>query len=279
VIDDLSTGRAENLNPEAEFHQFSVCDRHAVKSVIAGCRFVFHGAALPRIQPSFEDPLLHEEVNVGGTINCLEAARDAGGAKFLYFSSSAVYGTAEEIPTSENAPIQCDNPYALQKYAAEQYCLMLGARWGVPAVSLRMFSVYGPRSYIPGNPLSAYSPVIGVFSHQRAGGGPLTITGDGLQARDFVHAYDVARAFLMAAESDVAGEVFNVGVGDTITVKALADLMFPEHTHLPERPAEARITHADIGKIKRMLGWKPEIPVAKGLTLLEDEARVREVTS
>ncbi|HUU44130.1 MAG TPA: NAD-dependent epimerase/dehydratase family protein [Acidobacteriota bacterium] len=270
VVDDLSTGLRENLNPGARFHQTSVLDLEALTPLLAGCRWVFHAAAWPRIQPSFDDPLTHEAINVAGTINCLIAARDAGVRRFVYFGSSAVYGTPDEIPTTENAAIRCYNPYALHKFAGEQYCLILGERWGIPAVSLRMFNVYGARSYNFGQPNSAYSPVIGIFDYLRQQGQPLTITGSGEQSRDFVHVYDVARAFLAAAQSDVAGEVFNVGSGTSDSIKTIASLMSDTHEYIPERPNEARITHADIGKIRRLLGWEPAIGLAEGLTMLDD---------
>jgi len=273
VVDDLSTGRSENLNRGAEFKEVDIRDREKLSPIFRGCDWVFHGAAWPRIQPSFDDPIAHEEINVVGTINCLMAAREAGVAKFLYFGSSAVYGTPDEIPTTENAAIRCYNPYALQKYTGEQYCLILGERWGVPAISLRMFNVYGSRSYNVGRPNSAYSPVIGIFDHQRKSGMPLTITGSGKQSRDFVHVHDVARAFLMAAESGVAWDIFNLGCGESHSINTIADLMSPQKQYIPGRPNEALVTHAAISKICDLIGWKPAITLREGLTQLDDGGR------
>lgn len=270
IIDDLSTGRRENLNSGARFHEVSILDLDRVRPLFAGCDWVFHAAAWPRIQPSFDDPLTHEAINVTGTINCLIAARAGEVSRFVYFGSSAVYGTPDEIPTSETAAIRCDNPYALHKFAGEQYGLILGKRWGLPVVSLRMFNVYGPRSYNIGALHSAYSPVIGIFDHRRKSGLPLTITGDGRQSRDFVHVHDVARAFLMAAQSDVTGEILNTGSGETVSINAIATMISDRHEYIPERPNEAAVTHADIRKIKRMLGWSPAISLADGLALLDE---------
>ena len=270
IIDNLSTGRRENINPDAEFHEVDIRNGGALASVFRGIDWVFHGAAWPRIQPSFEDPVTHEDINVIGAINCLAASRDARVSKYLFFGSSAVYGTPDEIPTTELAAIRCYNPYALQKYTGEQYSLILGERWQVPAVSLRMFNVYGPRSYNEGRPNSAYSPVIGIFHNQHRKGMPLTITGTGQQSRDFVHVYDVARAFVMAAESDVSGEAFNVGCGESYSINSIADLISPNKSYIPARPNEAAVTHADISKIRRMVGWEPEITLAEGLKLLDD---------
>ena len=270
IIDNLSTGRPENINLGAEFHQVDIRDVTAMAPLFRECDWVFHGAAWPRIQPSFDDPVTHESINVIGTINCLMAARDHGVSRFLYFGSSAVYGTPDEIPTTENAAIRCYNPYALQKYNGEQYALILGERWGVPAISMRMFNVYGSRSYNEGRPNSAYSPVIGIFHSQRVKGVPLTITGSGQQSRDFVHVYDVARAFLMAAESDVSGEIFNIGRGESYSINTIADLMSQNKSYISERPNEAAITHADISKIRKMVGWHPKISLSEGLNLLHD---------
>jgi UDP-glucose 4-epimerase len=269
ILDDLSTGRASNLNPTAIFHRVDIRRLEAIRPHFTDCRWVFHAAAWPRIQPSFDDPLTHEEINVMGTINCLIAARDASVARFVYFGSSAVYGTPDEIPTTEKAAIRCYNPYALHKYSGEQYCLILGNHWGIPAVSLRMFNVYGPRSYNFGQPNSAYSPVIGVFHHQRSQNLPLTITGTGCQSRDFVHVRDIAQAFVAAAQSSATGEVFNVGCGESHSINAIASRMSGQLTHIAERPNEAAITHADIGKIKRVIGWQPAITLDQGLTMLD----------
>ena len=269
IIDDLSTGRRDNLNPKAVLHEADIRDLDRLRPIFAGARWVFHAAAWPRIQPSFDDPLTHEDINVGGTINCLIAARDAGVQRFLFFGSSAVYGTPDEVPTTETAAIRCYNPYALQKFTAEQYGLVLGGHWGVPVVSLRMFNVYGPRSYNLGQPNSAYSPVIGIFHHQRQSGQPLTITGTGKQSRDFVHVCDVARAFLQAAQSSVDGEVFNIGCGTSHSINDIATRMSDERQYIAERPNEALVTHASIAKIKAMIGWTPQLSLHEGLRLLD----------
>lgn len=269
ILDDLSTGRRENLNPAAKFREASILDLETIKPIIADCDWVFHAAAWPRIQPSFDDPLTHEAINVNGTINCLLAARDSGIKRFLYFGSSAVYGTPDEIPTTEEARIRCYNPYALHKFAGEQYAIMLGARWGIPAISLRLFNVYGARSYNQGQPNSAYSPVIGIFHHMSQTEQPLTVTGQGDQSRDFVHVHDVARAFLLAAQSNISGEILNVGSGQSDSIDTIARLMSDNVTYIPERPNEARITHADISKTKRLIGWEPSISLEQGLTLLD----------
>jgi UDP-glucose 4-epimerase len=269
IIDDLSTGCKGNLNPKAVLHEVDIRDLEALRPIFRGTRWVFHAAAWPRIQLSFDDPLTHEDINVGGTINCLMAAREAGVQRFLYFGSSAVYGTPDEIPTTETAAIRCYNPYALQKYTAEQYCVIMGNHWGMPVVSLRIFNVYGPRSYNQGQPNSAYSPVIGIFHHLRKNGQPLTITGSGEQSRDFVHVFDVAQAFLQTARSSVSGEIFNIGSGTSESIDTIAARMSSHRTRIPERPNEARVSHASIAKIQAMIGWQPRLSLDEGLDMLE----------
>lgn len=269
ILDNLSTGRTSNLNPKATLHRVDIRDLDTIRPHFKGCRWVFHAAAWPRIQPSFDDPVTHEQINVVGTVNCLLAARDAGVGRFIYFGSSAVYGTPDEIPTTENAAIRCYNPYALHKYSGEQYCLILGRHWGVPAISLRMFNVYGPRSYNLGQPNSAYSPVIGIFHHLRKQSQPLTITGTGRQSRDFVHVRDVAHAFVATAESSISWDVFNVGCGISHSINEIARRISDQIVYIAERPNEAAITHADIGKIKRLVGWQPNITLDQGLAMLE----------
>jgi UDP-glucose 4-epimerase len=201
----------------------------------------------------------------------LEALKDSKRLKKLVISSSsACYGDVEELPTTELAPINCMSPYALQKYASEQYSLILGERFGIPVVSLRYFNVYGPRSFNAESRLSAYSSVIGVFNNQLKNKQTLTITGDGSQSRDFVHVRDVGRANVAAAMSDVTGEVFNVGFGRAYTILETARFFSDDYTFIPERMGEALATLADISKIKRELGWAPQITLADGIKELKE---------
>jgi UDP-glucose 4-epimerase len=270
VLDNLSTGRRENVHPQATFVQADITRYEQLEQYCRDCDYLFHLAALPRIQPSFEDPVGHDRVNVHGTLNLLLACRNTRLKKFVYSSSSAVYGTPDIVPTAEDAPIRCENPYALHKYAAEQYCLMLGKRYGIPVVSLRYFNVYGPRSYNPEDMFNAYSPVIGIFLHRAANHQPLSITGDGKQSRDFIHVADIAAANLAAARSMQTGEVYNVGFGRTYAILDIARRIAQDYEFVPERPGEARRTLADIGKIKRKLGWQPQIDLDRGLAMMRE---------
>ena len=270
VLDDLSTGRMELVDPAAEFVRGSVTDGHLLADVLRDADYVFHLAALPRIQPSFDDPLGHEEVNVVGTLKCLEAVKGSARLrKFVFSASSSCYGDATECPTPETAPAGPQNPYALQKYTAEQYVLILGDRFDMPVISLRYMNVYGPRSFNPQNAFNAYSSVVGIFHRQRQGGHALTVTGDGEQRRDFVHVFDVARANLMAAVSDRRGESYNVGFGRAVSINELARTIGGPIVHIPERKGEARVTWADTRKIREHLGWECQIDLATGLECLD----------
>ncbi|MFQ5692236.1 MAG: NAD-dependent epimerase/dehydratase family protein [Nitrospinota bacterium] len=270
VLDDFSTSDGGHLPSSARLVRGSVTSPEILREAAGGMDYVFHTAALPRIQPSFDDPVGHEMVNVVGAIRCLEALKGTPVKKFVISSSSACYGTPEKCPTGEDAPIRCLSPYALQKYAAEQYSLILGERFGVPVVALRYFNVYGPRSYNPKNPFNAYSSVIGIFHNRKKEGLPLLVTGDGEQSRDFVHVYDVAQANIAAALSEKTGRVYNVGTGTSYTVNEIAALIGGPVEHVPEREGEARMTLADIGRIRAELGWEPKISLEEGLNLLDD---------
>ena len=269
AVDDLSTGFEKNVNRKAKLVSLDIRDADALTRVCTDADLLFHTAALPRIQPSFDQPVEHEEVNVIGTIRCLQAARDAGIRKLVFSSTSAIYGNTEKLPTPEETPPDLLNPYALQKLAAEQYCFILGQRFGVPTVALRYFNVYGPRSFNEKNPHNAYTSVIGIFHRQRQSGERLTVTGDGQQSRDFVHVYDVAQANLTAALSGRVCETYNVGSGVSVTINEVARMFSSDIVYTPERPNEARATHADITKIQRELGWRPRITLEEGITLLD----------
>ena len=215
VIDNLATGRAENLakhrgNSRVDWHEIDMCGLSADSQLFRGVDYVFHFGGIGDIVPSIERPLEYMRANVDGTLAVLEAARHAGVRKFVYAASSSCYGLATELPTSEQAPIHPEYPYALSKYLGETAALHWGQVYRLPVISIRMFNVYGPRVRTTG----AYGAVFGVFLAQKLHGTPFTVVGDGTQRRDFVYVTDVARAYLMAAESDHVGEVFNLGSGN-----------------------------------------------------------------
>lgn len=264
VVDNLSTGDKSNGNSKATYTYDDLLN--VSKGALAKYNYVFHLAALPRIQPSFEQPIEHEKANVIVTIDLLKKLKDSPNLKKLvYSSSSSVYGDPKELPTTEGVQIAPLSPYALQKYTAEQYALILGKRYGLKVNALRYFNVYGPRSFNKKNIYNAYSSVVGIFAEQVKNGEKLTITGDGSQSRDFVHVKDVARANLLAALSDKHGQVYNIGAGKPITVIDLARQFGVHYVFIPERKGEAKITWADIKKIKDELGWEPQISLTKAI--------------
>jgi UDP-glucose 4-epimerase len=198
--------------------------------------------------------------NVQGTVRVLEAARHARVKKFVYAASSSCYGIAA-TPTREDHPIAPQYPYALSKHQGEQAVFHWGRVYRLPVNSIRIFNAYGTRVRTTG----AYGAVFGVFFKQKLAGKPFTVVGDGLQRRDFVYASDVAEAFCLAAETDKAGEVWNLGAGNPQTIARLVELIGGPVVHIPKRPGEPEVTWADIGKITRDLGWKPRVSFEEGV--------------
>ncbi|MBI5629799.1 MAG: SDR family oxidoreductase [Elusimicrobia bacterium] len=269
VLDNFSTGRPENLahlreNPCLEVHRADVSDAAAVSELLRGADAVFHLAALADIVPSIQDPLAYHRANVDGTAAVLEASRRRGVKRFVYAASSSCYGIPDRFPTSETAPARPMYPYALTKYAAEQYVLHWAQVYRLPCVSLRLFNVYGPRSRTSGT----YGAVFGVFLAQKLAGKPFTVVGDGSQTRDFTFVSDVAAAFVKAAESEISGEVFNVGSGSTTSVNRLVSLLRGEVVRIPKRPGEPDCTFADTAKIRERLGWRPKISFEEGVRIM-----------
>lgn len=266
IVDNLSTGKKENINPKAKFFEKDLRDFSQIRPIFDGVDFVFHEAALPRIPLSIEKPKESNDINVGGTLNALIASKEAGVKKFIYAASSSAYGSQKQMPLREDMPCFPLNPYGLQKYVGELYCRIFSEIYGLKTVSLRYFNVYGPRQPREG----AYTPVIGIFLTQKNTGKPLTITGDGEQTRDFTHVYDVARANILAMESEKAGkgEVINIGGGHNYSINAIASLISANVTHITLPPGEMRDTLADVAKAKELLGWQPEIILQDGIKQL-----------
>lgn len=267
VIDNLAGGRKENIaqhsaNPRFEFHEQDMCELAPASVLFRGADYVFHFGGIGEIVPSIEDPVKYMKTNVNGTLAVLEAARHARVKKLVYAASSSCYGLAGELPTTESAPIRPEYPYALSKYLGERTALHWGQVYGLPVISLRMFNVYGPRVKTTG----AYGAVFGVFLAQKLHGKPFTVVGDGTQRRDFVYVTDAARAYLLAAESDRTGEVYNLGGGgQPPTINDLVRLMGGDVVYVPKRPGEPECTWADVTKIQRHLGWTPTVSFAQGV--------------
>lgn len=255
VVDDLSTGLKENLNPRAKLYPGRVQDFFKA----ANYDFIFHTAALARIQPSIQDPLPAHDANVNGTLRILEIARLAG-AKVIFCGSSSIYGNAP-TPTSEKVLPNPGSPYALQKWQCEQYLEMYHKLYGLQYITLRYFNVYGPRQILTG----AYAALIGIFLNQYKNKKPFTIVGDGTQRRDFTNVADVVAANMAAMEVLIGNRklphrTFNIGTGTNYSVLEVADMIDPNHPKefLPKRPGEAKKTLASIRRAKSILYYQPQ---------------------
>jgi UDP-glucose 4-epimerase len=236
-----------------------ITDYKTMKNAFTNVDYVFHLAAESRLQPAIENPIGAVEKNCVGTTVMLQCAREAGVKRFVYSSTSSAYGN-NPYPNIETQPDDCLNPYSASKAAGEKFCKMYTDLYGLETVVLRYFNVFGDRSPTRGQ----YAPVIGIFQRQKDAGQALTIVGDGSQRRDFVHVKDVARANHMAATLPVdghLGEVFNVGSGTCYTIQEIANAISLNQTYIPERKGEMDTTFADITKIEKVIGWKPEIDV------------------
>ncbi len=265
VIDNLVGGREANLrhhaaNPDLDVEWGDIRDLDPRSPLCSGARFVFHCAGVADIVPSIERPIEYLSTNVQGTVRVLECARHAGAARLVYAASSSCYGLAA-TPTREDHPIDVLHPYALSKYLGELAVFHWGRVYHLPVNSIRVFNAYGPRVRTTG----VYGAVFGVFFKQKLDGRPYTVIGDGTQRRDFVHATDVAEAFLLAAETPRTGETWNLGGGNPQSINRLVELLGGPVVHIPKRPGEPDVTWADIGKISRDLGWRPRVTFEEGV--------------
>ncbi len=269
VLDNLSTGHLGNLshlenNSNFNFHEVDVRSSEEIKPYFEGVDWVFHFAALADIVPSIQRPLGYIRAGADATVSVLEASRLSGVGRFVYAASSSCYGIPDLYPTPESAEIRPQYPYALAKNMGEQ-CVMHWARiYNLPAVSLRLFNVYGPRARTTGT----YGAVFGVFLAQKLAGQPFTVVGDGSQTRDFTYVSDVVKAFFDAAYSSVSSEIMNVGSSQTYSINRLVELLEGDITYVPKRPGEPDCTFADISKIKKLLDWSAKVSFEEGVSLM-----------
>lgn len=270
VLDNFASGRRANLeqhagNSRLEVVGGNVARAEDVAAASEGADRIFHLAARADIVPSIQDPEAYFCANVVGTFNVLEAARRHGVRRLVYAASSSCYGIPTVYPTPETAPADPRYPYALTKYLGEQLVLHWAQVYRLPAVSMRLFNVYGPRARTNG----AYGAVFGVFLAQLRAGVPLTVVGDGEQRRDFVFVTDVVEALLAGAEHGRAGRIYNVGSGVPVSVNDLVrQLGSPPTVHVPKRPGEPDCTWADISRVREELGWTPRVTFAEGVRLI-----------
>ena len=256
VIDNLSTGKKENINLKAKFYKVDIRDLEGIKPLFFSVDYVFHLAAFARVQPSIKDPIIANDINLNGTLNVLVASRDAKVKKVVYNASSSAYGNQDKMPLRENMLARPLSPYGLQKYIGEMYCRLFSEIYGLPTVSLRYFNVYGKRQALEG----AYCLVMGIFAKQRLIGKPMTIVGNGEQRRDYTSVIDVVQANILATESDKVGkgEVINIGKGLNYSVNELAEMIGGQTVNIESR-IEPKESLADNSLAKELLGWEPTV--------------------
>jgi len=271
VIDDLSTGRIENIQSlqdkeNFEFVRGNITDLGLLKQIFEDVDCIFHQAAIPSVQRSVENPLDTNEANIKGTLNVLIAARDCGVKKVVYASSSSVYGDTPELPKKENMKPNPQSPYAVSKLTGEYYCKVFSDIYGIKTICLRYFNVYGPNQ----DPASEYAAVIPRFINRVLNNQPPIIFGDGNQTRDFTFVKDVVKANILAMEKNVEG-VFNIAYGQQISINELANKIMEivgvklNPVYDKPRPGDIRNSLADISLAKQKLGYMPEYSLEKGL--------------
>jgi UDP-N-acetylglucosamine 4-epimerase len=279
VLDDFSTGRRGNLaeapgwaregGGRFELSEGDVRDRETCARAVAGVDFLLHQAAIPSVQRSVQDPQTSNEVNVTGTLNLLVAARDAAVRRFVFASSSSLYGESPTLPKVETMAPAPISPYGLQKLAGETYCAVFHRLYGTPTVALRYFNVFGPRQ----DPGSEYSAVIPRFVTALRDGGRPTVYGDGEQTRDFTFVGNVVQANqrACAAPPEALGLAYNIACEDRISLNGLLGVLgglvgrTPDPVYLDARPGDIKHSLADIGRARSLLGYAPEVDLREGL--------------
>lgn len=271
VLDNFTTGKRENLASvldRIELVEGDIRDLGTVRNAMQGVDYVLHQAALPSVPRSIADPLASHEVNATGTLNVLIAARDASVRRVVYASSSSVYGNSPTLPKHEGMPTNPLSPYAVSKLAGEEYCRAFYQVYGLPAVALRYFNVFGPRQ----DPTSQYSAVIPRFIAAMLRGEPPTIYGDGQQSRDFTYVANVVEANLLACKEDAAiGQVFNAALGGRVSLlglvaslnKVLGSAIEPQFK--AARAGDVKHSQADVAKFQQATGFHGQVELKEGL--------------
>ena len=282
VLDNFATGRRENLAEivdDVEIVEGDLRSYERVHTAVRGVEVVFHQGALGSVPRSVQDPLTSTAVNVEGTLNLLLAARDEGVGRIVAASSSSVYGDGGTFPRLETQAPNPISPYAVAKLAAERFCVSFFRVYGLEAVALRYFNVFGPGQ----DPTSQYAAVVPLFIHAIEEGLPVTIYGDGEQSRDFTYVENVVAANLLAADAEGAGgHVLNIATGGSETVNTLADTIGRlldrpvSRAYLPPRAGDVEQSWADVSRARETIGFEPRIGFEEGLRLTIDRVVKRE---
>lgn len=263
VLDNLASGKKENVNPKAELHLVDIRDFETMVLYFKDVDYVFHLAALPRIPLSIQDPVGTSEVNVMGTINVFESARQNKVKRVISTSSSSVYGNQEKLPLKEDMIPNPISPYGLQKWTGERFGKLYSDVFNLPVVSIRPFNVYGPRI----DTESDYSLALGRFLKLKSLNKPFPINGDGEQTRGYCYVGDLVEAFVLAMESSKikGGEVINAGSEKAYSINYLADLIGGEKEYGPQRAGDIKHTQADVSLAMELLGWRPKMDFDLGV--------------
>jgi len=271
VIDNLSTGQMRRLDPvrsAIDFIEADLADATTTRKAVGGIDYVLHQAAVPSVQRSVADPVTTNRANVTGTINLLDACRNAQVRRFVFAASSSAYGDTEVLPKREDMESNPLSPYALQKFVGERYCRLYYELYGLETLSLRYFNVFGPEQ----DPHSEYSAVVPKFISRLLANQPITIYGDGEQSRDFTYIENVVEANLLALKApNAAGTLCNIGCGERITLNRLVSLLeqqlgvSAQVIFAPPKAGDVRHSLADIERAKAILQYRPKITVEEGL--------------
>ena len=267
VIDNLSTGRIENLQnfkDRIKFYRFDLSKKGKWEKILKKIDVVFHLAALADIVPSIQNPDKYFNANVVATKNLVESCIKNKVKKIIYSASSSCYGIPKKYPTLENETIDQKYPYALTKRIAEEILLHYGNIYKIKITSLRLFNVYGTRSRTSGT----YGAMFGVFLKQKLANSPLTVVGNGNQTRDFTYVTDVANAFIQCIKYKGKKKIFNIGTGKPVSINKIVEILNCKKIHIPRRPGEPSITHANISLAQKELNWKYKINIREGINLI-----------
>ena len=276
VLDDLSYGKQEHLHPAIAFTQGDVDDIPLLWSLLPGVDCVYHLAARVSVAESHLYPREYNRVNVGGTVSLMEAMRDTGVKRVVFTSSGAIYGRQPHQPVHEDDSPHPVSPYAVSKWAAEQYIHTIGELWEIETVALRIFNAYGPRQARP----ASHAPVVPRFLQQAVSGGSVVIFGDGSQTRDFVYVDDVTAALISAATArQVNRQIINIGSGHETSINALVSQIESvakrQVNCIYNREKDGGVPRlaADISRAQQLLGFWPQTSLSEGLRLMLAEGR------
>jgi UDP-N-acetylglucosamine/UDP-N-acetyl-alpha-D-glucosaminouronate 4-epimerase len=271
ILDNFASGQRSNmlsLADDVELIEGDIQSYERAHNAVTGCEVVLHQAALPSVPRSVQDPLTSNATNITGTLNVLLAARDAGVRRVIFASSSSIYGSSPEMPKREDVLPLPISPYAAAKLACEGYCRSFGDVYGLETVALRYFNVFGPRQ----DPRSEYAAAVPKFINELMAGERPTVFGDGEQSRDFAYVENIVDANLLAMDAQgVAGQVFNVACGESITINQLLEELRElletdiEAEYVAPRPGDVRHSLADISRARTALGYEPSVDLREGL--------------